>query len=360
MRTHRGATLGRRLLPLVVLAALAALVPASALADVSAYRASDGSSDPAFVTIGRASMIRNVVPDGTGGAYLIGSIAYGGAGHRMVHMRADGSVDPVFKARITAGFAAAGALSGGKLAVVGAFTAVNGQPRRGLAILDARTGRTLPWTPLRPHAARMETSSRVIFAGGMLIASTYAGIFAWREGAVEPAWKNSRVFSTEPASPTSIVLWRGRVWALAGTRETGDRLISMDPATGRVATAALDVSHVSAIDGFGGRLIVVGQGEIGVLLPGAKAVSTPACVRALTKRGRIVTAAGGNTGTLYLGEGPTTFEAARSITGVVACSTLGAATAFHAPGFASTGPHGQVVQYLAAIGTHVLVFTRRF
>jgi hypothetical protein len=40
-----------------------ALAPATALAEVSAYRASDGSSDPAFVTIGQASMIRNVVPD---------------------------------------------------------------------------------------------------------------------------------------------------------------------------------------------------------------------------------------------------------------------------------------------------------
>ena len=149
MRTHRGAIPGRRFLPLLVLAAFV-LVSASALADVSAFRASDGSSDPAFVTIGNASMVRNVVPDGAGGAYLIGSIAFGGAGHRMLHMRADGSVDRAFKAQISGGFAAAGALSGDRLAVVGAFTAVNGMPRRGLAILDARTGRTLRWAPYDP------------------------------------------------------------------------------------------------------------------------------------------------------------------------------------------------------------------
>lgn len=356
MRMPGGATRGRRLVPFLALAALA-LAPASAPADVRALRASDGSSDPAFVTIGSGSNVRSSVPDGAGGAYLIGSIAYGGVGHRMVHLRADGSVDRAFKPVITGGFAAAGALSGGELAVVGAFTAVDGQPRWGLAVLDARTGRPLPWAPTRPRAARM--AGTVVFARGTLVASTSAGIFAWRVNAVAPVWKNSRVFSTEPASATSIVPWRGAIWALAGTRETGDSLISMDPATGRVTTAALDVSHVSSIERFGGRLIVIGEGRIGVLLPGATTVSTPPCVRTLTGKGRIVTAAGGDARTLYLGDGPTTWGPG-AITGVVACSKRAGRASFRAPGFAADGAHGQVVQSVVVLGTHVLVSTRRF
>jgi hypothetical protein len=206
----------------------------------------------------------------------------------------------------------------------------------------------------------MDRSSRVVFVGGMLVASTRAGIFAWRNGAVDPLWKRSLVLTTGPAETTGIVLWRGLIWALAGTHETGDRLISMDPATGRVTTAALDVSHVSAIDGFGGRLIVVGEGGIGVLLPGAKAVSTPPCVRALAKKGLIVTAAGGDAQTLYLGEGPTTFEGSGAITGVVACARPTGGPSFRAPGFAAEDSHGQVVQNVVPVGTHVLVFTRWF
>ena len=359
MRTHRGGTPARWLLPLLVLSAVA-LTPASALADVSAFRASDGSSDPAFVTIGEASMIRNVVPDRAGGAYLIGSIAFGGAGHRMVHMRADGSVDRAFKAQISGGFATAGALSGDRLAVVGAFTAVNGMPRRGLAILDARSGRTLPWAPLRPHAARMDIASRVAFAGGMLITSTKAGMFAWRLGAVDPAWKNSLVAMTQPAGPTSIVLWRGSLWALVGTHETGQRLVSVDPVSGRVTNAALNVSHVAAVDGVGGRVIIFGIDGIGVLLPGGKAVSTPACVRAVRRQGNAVTVTGGDTRTLYVGASPTVLKGSREIAGVVACATPAEGARFRPPRFTYSGSHGPFVQYIVVIGTHVLVFTRRF
>ena len=206
----------------------------------------------------------------------------------------------------------------------------------------------------------MDLSSRAVFADGMLIASTKAGMFAWRLGAIDPAWKNSLVAMTQPAGPTSIVLWRGSLWALVGTHETGHRLVSVDPVSGRVTNAALDVSHVSAVDGVGGRLIVIGNGGIGVLLPGAKAVSTPACVRAVRRQGNMVTATGGDARTLYVGAGPTRFKVSGEVDGVVACTTPGGGAGFHAPHFKYSGSHGPFVEYVAVIGTHVLVFTRRF
>ncbi|HEY3612377.1 MAG TPA: hypothetical protein VGK92_01655 [Gaiellales bacterium] len=336
-----------------------AVAPSTALAGVGAYRASDGSSDPAFVQIGSASTIQSAVPDGAGGAFLLGSIAYGGSGHRIVHLRANGSVDPAFRPQITGGYAEAGAVSGRALAIVGAFTAVDGQARRGLAVLDARTGRPLSWVPTRPLAARMDRGSRVVFAGGSLVASTRAGIFAWRVGSPAAVWKNSLVLATGPASAAPVVVWGGSVWTLASRPRSDPRLVSLDPATGRVTPAAVGASHIDSIEQVGGRLVAFGDGNVTLVHGGARSVSVPTCERPIGLGGRLVAAVGGDARTLYLGLSPTTLDAPGSVGGLMACANTGQVPAFRPPALAY-GIHGPVVDKVALIGTHVLVFTRRF
>jgi hypothetical protein len=74
----------------------------------------------------------------------------------------------------------------------------------------------------------------------------------------------------------------------------------------------------------------------------------------------MITATGGDTRTLYVGVGPTVFNGSGEIAGVVACTTAAGGAGFRAPRFKYSRSHGPFVQYVAAIGTHVLVFTRRF
>lgn len=68
---------------------------APASAGVLAYRGSDGSADPAFVKLAPSTSVERVVPDGAHGDDLIGSIAVAGSQRKMVHLLADGGVDPV-------------------------------------------------------------------------------------------------------------------------------------------------------------------------------------------------------------------------------------------------------------------------
>jgi hypothetical protein len=343
-----------RCLILALLLAAAGLAPSSALAGVHAFRAADGSSDPAFVKLGSATAVDRIVPDGKHGAFLIGSIATAGGRKRIVHLRADGSVDPAFHPVISNGYVAAAAVSGGRLAVVGAFTAVDGQQRRGLAVLDVHTGRPLSWAPTRPRAARMDRASRVVYARGILVASTRAGIFAWRANAERPLWHHALVATTGPVSSAGVVLWRGAVWAMTGTQATGQRLISLAPETGRVTIAALDVSHAWGIDQVGGKLIVFTQGEIGFVNVAATSEAEPACDRVVSGDRDVVTSVGGNAQQLYLAADPLSVDGPGSFRGVVACGSR--RNAFRPPLFSYT-ERGPLVTGIAVIGTRVLVFT---
>ena len=74
----------------------------------------------------------------------------------------------------------------------------------------------------------------------------------------------------------------------------------------------------------------------------------------------MITATGGDTRTLYVGAGPTVVKASGEVAGVVACTTPARGAGFRAPRLKYSGSHGPFVEYVAVIGTHVLVFTRRF
>jgi hypothetical protein len=64
----------------------------------------------------------------------------------LVHLRADGSLDPDFRAEAL-GRVSALALRGDTLYVGGAFDVIGGEPHSKLAALDARTGEPRAWNP---------------------------------------------------------------------------------------------------------------------------------------------------------------------------------------------------------------------
>src|SRR6478752_2096933 len=86
--------------------------------------------------------------DGAGGFYVGGEFdrVLGVRRVGLVHLLADGSIDPAFTAQAL-GSVAALELRGGVLYVGGAFDVIGGVARHALAALDARTGTVLDWGP---------------------------------------------------------------------------------------------------------------------------------------------------------------------------------------------------------------------
>ena len=89
--------------------------------------------------------VRAVEPDGAGGLYVGGHFGRVAGKRRsaVVHLRADGSVDPRFRTDVE-GRVHALARAGGRLWIGGSFLSVAGRERHGLAVVDARTGALTP------------------------------------------------------------------------------------------------------------------------------------------------------------------------------------------------------------------------
>lgn len=80
-------------------------------------------------------------PDGRGGLFVAGHFSRVAGRRRvsLVHLRADGSVDPRFRADVE-GYVQALALARGRLWIGGTFDRAAGATRHGLAVVDARSG----------------------------------------------------------------------------------------------------------------------------------------------------------------------------------------------------------------------------
>jgi hypothetical protein len=92
--------------------------------------------------------ISAVEPDGAGGWYASGHFAHADGLERwsIVHVLADGRIDPAFRAD-TERYVHALALHGDTLWVSGSFSSISGQERFNIAALAARTGAVLPPKP---------------------------------------------------------------------------------------------------------------------------------------------------------------------------------------------------------------------
>jgi hypothetical protein len=338
----------RRAVAALALGASLAASAAPAAADVRAFRTSDGSEDPAFVTLGARTRVDHVVPDGSRGAYLVGRIVVDGGARQIVHLKPTGAVDRAFRPKIRGGRIAEAAAHGGEVALIGSFTSIDGRARTRVAVLDARTGKPLPWKPQLPISAGLFGLGQVVFAGRTLVVSTDGGLFAWREGAAHTAW--ARDYQFAPIAP-----WRAALWAVVTTARHGVRLASIDPASGRTRVRGENVDHVEALQTIGGRLMALARGTYRrVDHPGDERLAS--CARA--NGSEVAVALAGDARTLYVAGSPATREAPGSAPGVRACPWSGESTPFRPPVFAY-GPHGPIVSGIALVGTRVLVFTRR-
>lgn len=114
----------------------------------SAFATTD-TADGASMVVAQTPLRDSIAAasDGAGGWF----VASRGAGARhLVHLRADGSLDPSFTTPTLGGTApfddVRGVVAaGGRLYFFGTFTSVNGLPRRGIVALDPASGSVLPW-----------------------------------------------------------------------------------------------------------------------------------------------------------------------------------------------------------------------
>lgn len=128
---------------------------------------STGTVDRSFA--GVRGTVAAVVDDGAGGVYIGGTFAaVGGVPRRGVaHIRADGTLDPVWKPTVQ-GEVRAMALAGSTLYIGGRFTYVNGNvERRNAAALDVASGTATPWSPNLSHPVNaIAVSGPSVYLGG--------------------------------------------------------------------------------------------------------------------------------------------------------------------------------------------------
>jgi hypothetical protein len=329
------------------LTAFGAPVPAG----MRAFRTSDGSADRAFVKLGGRTRVDRVVPDGSQGVYLLGHIVVDGGARQIVHLRANGAIDRVFRPVIRGGLLEGAAVHGRKLALFGRFRSIGGKARTRVAVVDAETGSPQAWKPQLPIDAGLYAINQVAFSGRTLVMSTDGGLFAWRPGAARPAWVRGYQFAL-------IAPWRGAIWAVVTTERRGAELAEIDTATGRTRLTGRSMHHVDALQAVGGRLIALSRGSYWrVDHPTDARLASCGQSSGGTNAGLRAVALAGDAHTLYVAEAPASLDAPGSIPGVTACPWSGGTTRFRSPVFAYTA-HGPSLTGVALVGTRVLVFTR--
>jgi hypothetical protein len=358
----RGVRMGCRIvLPALVLGVSAVATVAPASAGVLAYRTSDGSADPAFIKLGTFTTVERVVPDGAGGAYLIGSIAVNGAQRKMVHLLADGSVDPEFRPVIHGGRIVAAAMHGSQIAVVGTFTAIGARARAGIAVLAADSGRALAWRPVVPGRGRSQYWGDVALSGSMLVVNTLKGVYGWRVGASKPTWR--LVDAPGVSLPVRLVAWRGSVMALHRAAATATtKLATLAPEDGRLRDTGFDAGNMGALYTIGGHLLALKRGLLVAVGDTVTSDRLARCDEAPARAGFVVGLAG-DAKTLYLAQeilnGRQSGAPIVTAPDVTACPLDGGATAFTPPALAN-GYFDPLAHAVALVGSHVLVFTKRF
>jgi hypothetical protein len=345
MRNLRGLGLA------VAATAAMCLAAAPAGADVRAFRVSDGSEDPAFVQLGGQTTVQGVVADGRGGVYLVGSVLVGGGRRPLVHLRADGEVDDAFRPRID-GRVHAAAIAGERLAIAGSFKAVDGARRIGVAVVDARTGRLLPWTPRVPRPVPSRAWGDVALSASNLVVSAQSHVYGWRRGGRAPSWQR-RLSAGE--LPAALVAWRGSLLAI-GSGTTGGTVVRLNAATGAVAASRLHA--VAGAVTVGDELLAVDRGVLRAPANPALAERIAACGRGSgPASGDIVSAFTGDAETIYAGVSPVSLDEPRTSLALVACPL-----ATGTPSWSVSlpwGSRGPVAHAVALVGDHVMLFRQR-
>lgn len=162
----------------------------------------------------------DAVSDGSGGFYVAGTFSLAGGTPRsgLMHLLADGTLDPDF-APVVTGAASALARAGTTLYVGGRFTALGGAPRQGLGAIDLTTGQVTAWNPPSCHNdnANAEVYDVEVEGGTIYVAGSvwcYTAAIGWRHtlfaldaatGALRDFYPNAngQIYDVE-ASPTAV------------------------------------------------------------------------------------------------------------------------------------------------------------
>jgi hypothetical protein len=146
--------------------------------------------------------VEAVAADGVGGWFVGGEFSRVGAVARngLAHIRADGSVDPLWNPAPSGGsegYVGALAVSGATVYVAGDFTKIGGQSRTRLAALNLATGAATGWNPSPDRSVQdiVATPTRVYVAGffSTIGGATRSGLAALdpSTGAAVPSWNPS-------------------------------------------------------------------------------------------------------------------------------------------------------------------------
>ena len=185
-------------------------------------------------------------PDGAGGLYIAGGFtAVGGQPHRGVaHLRADGTLDPAFTADAD-GAVQSVALRGARLYLGGSFTHVGGQARNYVAAVDATTGAVDAGFVAQPNAAVNEVavSANGVYIDGFL--SSVGGTARNQLAKLDPATGGLDLTFVPPANDGG----RFEALALDGNRVYVAGYMSQIGGS-KQAIAALDAGSGALVPGF--------------------------------------------------------------------------------------------------------------
>lgn len=216
-----------------------------------------------------------VIADGSGGWFVGGTFGHVGGLRRygLVHLLADGTVDPSFDPR-SDGSVSALALSGSTLYVGGNFKSIGGQSRATLAALDVSDGHATAWDPnpdyrselpgpyYGPHVSSLVAEGPVVYVGGNFssIGGTAREALAAVDsvsGRVTPF--DAHVHGTVSSLALSLgMLYVGGSFDQAGG-QTRSSLAALNPVDGSAGPwAPTRFSDVTALVVSGGTVYVAG------------------------------------------------------------------------------------------------------